>query len=105
MNPARYFVSRRLRACPLFSSKRWIIVTDTLSDPLTVAFRALAIEHDLRAGWSTPILASDGRLLGTFALYYHVVTPPTMEHLQIVEDATALAQIAIERQNTETALR
>ena len=82
-----------------------VIVTDTLSDPLTVAFRALAIEHDLRAGWSTPILASDGRLLGTFALYYHVVTPPTMEHLQIVEDATALAQIAIERQNTETALR
>jgi signal transduction histidine kinase/CheY-like chemotaxis protein len=82
-----------------------VIVADTFTDPLTAGFVALAREHSVRAGWSTPIISIDGTLLGTFALYYRVVGEPDTDHRQIVDDATALAQIAIERHHTESALR
>ena len=82
-----------------------VIVADIFNDPLTAAYRPLAIELDLRAGWSTPILSSDGTLLGTFALYYRTASLPPAEHQRTVTDATALAQIAIERHQTEAVLR
>ncbi len=45
-----------------------VIVSDIATDPLWVDYRDLALSHGLRACWSTPILASDGRVLGTFAI-------------------------------------
>ena len=40
-------------------------------------YRELARAPGLRACWSTPILATDGRVLGTFALYYREPRAPT----------------------------
>jgi hypothetical protein len=50
--------------------KRPIYVADIARDPLWADFRDLAIEHRLRACWSTPIFGSNGAVLGTFAIYY-----------------------------------
>ncbi|MGH6610029.1 MAG: GAF domain-containing protein, partial [Burkholderiaceae bacterium] len=47
-----------------------VIVSDIARDPLWRDFRQLAATYQLAACWSHPILAPDGRLLGTFAIYF-----------------------------------
>src|SRR5262249_30987410 len=68
-------------------------------------FRALASEHGLRACWSTPIVSSDGRVLGTFAIYSDEREAPSAEEQSRIERLTHLASIAIERSNAVDALR
>jgi PAS domain S-box-containing protein len=68
-------------------------------------YRALALAHGLRACWSTPIKSSQGRVLGTFALYPSEPASPTPEQRSGMEQLTHLASIAIERAESIDALR
>jgi GAF domain-containing protein len=61
-----------------------IFVTDIANDPLWAKFRDLALSHGLRACWSTPIRNADGRLIGTFAVYYRQPRAPTEEERQAI---------------------
>ena len=78
-----------------------VIVSDILQDPLWDDYRALAAPHGLRSCWSTPIITHQGKLLGTFALYSQEVRRPTLTEVQLIEMATRIAGIAIERRDTE----
>jgi signal transduction histidine kinase len=82
-----------------------VMVADIATDPLWADFRDLALGHGLRACWSTPILSSEGRVLGTFAIYYREPRTPTPFEQTIVEQITHLASIAVEREQAEAALR
>jgi PAS domain S-box-containing protein len=84
--------------------KKPVIVSDIATDALWIDYRDLALAHGLRACWSTPILSSDGRVLGTFAIYFREPLSPTPQHQNIVEQITHLASIAIERKQAEDAL-
>jgi len=84
---------------------RPVIVTDIATDPLWACCRDLVLSQGLRACWSTPILAGSGEVLGTFAMYYATPAAPTAAHLRIVELATHIAGIAIERCRTDEALK
>jgi PAS domain S-box-containing protein len=81
-----------------------VLVSDIDTDPLWADFRDLALAHGLRACWSTPILSSAGRVLGTFAIYYREPRSPTPPDHNVVEQITHLASIAIERKQAEEAL-
>ncbi len=85
--------------------KEAVVVTDIATDPLWAAFRDLALPHNLRACWSTPILASDGGVLGTLAMYYAEPRSPGDAHRLVIERATHIAGIAISRGRAEEALR
>jgi signal transduction histidine kinase len=82
-----------------------VIVSDIATDPLWADFRDLALGHGLRACWSTPILSSEGRVLGTFAIYYREPRTPTPYEHNVIEQITHLASIAVEREQAEAALR
>jgi GAF domain-containing protein len=47
-----------------------VFVGDIETDPLWAQYRELVLPYGLRACWSVPIFATDGRVLGTFAIYY-----------------------------------
>jgi PAS domain S-box-containing protein len=87
--------------------KKQVIVTDVASDTRWDAsdWRTLALSHGLRACWSTPILSSDGGVLGTFAIYWREPRRPTEQHQRLLEQITHLAAVAIERERTEAALQ
>lgn len=85
-------------------TRRAVVVSDIASDPLWADYRALALAHDLRACWSFPILASDGRCLGTFAMYYREARTPAPRDWHLIEIATHVAGVAIERHRTATEL-
>jgi len=74
-----------------------VIVADIETDPLWDNYRELARQHGLRACWSTPVMSSDGTVLASFALYYREPRSPEREDLILIERATHLVQIAIER--------
>ncbi|HEU4723635.1 MAG TPA: ATP-binding protein [Gemmatimonadaceae bacterium] len=82
-----------------------VIVRDIATDPLWAPFRILALSHGLAACWSTPILDSGGRVLGTFAMYYGEPKLPTATDLQLTETATLLAKNVIKRARATTTLR
>ncbi len=81
-----------------------VIVSDIASDPLWKNFRALALDHGLRACWSTPILSEDGKVLGTFAMYYREPRSPNAGDIELIHAATHIAGIAIERKALEQAI-
>jgi diguanylate cyclase (GGDEF)-like protein/PAS domain S-box-containing protein len=82
-----------------------VCVSDIASDPLWGDFSELALSAGLRACWSTPIFATDGSLLGTFALYYRQARGSSPGDIELVELATHVAGIAIERARSEEAAR
>jgi PAS domain S-box-containing protein len=82
-----------------------VFVSDIATDPLWTNFKHLALEHGLKACWSMPILASDGHVLGTFAMYHKQPREAVDEDLELVEFVTRTASLIIERWKTEEALR
>ena len=84
-----------------------VIVSDIATDPLwdVPEHRAAALSHGLRASWSNPILSSEGKVLGTFCIYERVARSPNPHDLEVIEKATYLARVAIERDQAETDLR
>lgn len=89
------------------SLKEQVIVEDIASDTRWDAYewRSLALGHGLRACWSTPIVSAAGRVLGTFALSFRHPGSPAPQQRALIEQFTHVARIAIERAQTEEALR
>src|SRR6266849_3276153 len=84
-----------------------VIVSDIARDPLwdVPEHRAAALSHGLRASWSNPILSSEGKVLGTFCIYERETRRPSAHDLELIEKATYLARVAIERDRAEADLR
>src|SRR5881397_1070706 len=84
-----------------------VIVSDIATNPLwdVPEHRAAALKHGLRASWSNPVLSSKGKVLGTFCMYYREQRTPTSQDLELIELATHLVRVAIERDRAEEALR
>jgi len=74
-----------------------VFISDIANDPLCADYRDVALEHGLRACWSTPIRASSGRVLGTFAVYYREPRSPTETDRELIALTTRTVALAIER--------
>jgi PAS domain S-box-containing protein len=85
--------------------KTQVIVSDVASDTQwDYGWRTAALVHGLRACWSTTILASNGLVVGTFAIYWREPRSPTEQDQKIIGQITHLAAVAIERKRNEVAL-
>jgi diguanylate cyclase (GGDEF)-like protein/PAS domain S-box-containing protein len=82
-----------------------VIVPDIQVDPLWTEYREVAAQYDLRACWSMPVFSRQGRVLGTFAMYYREVRAPGESERYLLDIATHLAGIAIERDRAEERVR
>ena len=84
-------------------SGKQVIVVDTLTDPLWENYRDLAVEHDLRASWSTPVLAADEHVLATFAIYHAKPRAPNQAEINFIKRISHFVRVAVERaQQQET---
>ena len=77
------------------------IVSDIMNDPRWANYRGLAAAFGFRSCWSTPVIAQQNHVLGTFALYSFEVREPSAEELRLISLATHIAGIAIERKRAE----
>jgi PAS domain S-box-containing protein len=85
--------------------RRPVILADIEVDWLSDEQRRLAKEFGLRACWSTPIAAANGRVLGAFALFYTEPRTPTPADLDVIARTTHVAAIAIQRHELDEQLR
>ena len=84
---------------------RQVTVADIETDALW-EFRREAAQHaGLRAAWSAPIVASDGQVVGTFAVYQCQPGVPSPRDQELMLRMAQIAGIAIERRSAEDALR
>lgn len=81
-----------------------VFVADIATDPLWANYRDLALRHGLRACWSTPILSSGRKVLGTFAMYHREAREPTVRDLALVDLVTYTAALIIDRKRAQNAL-
>ncbi|MEF1338496.1 sensor domain-containing diguanylate cyclase, partial [Vibrio rotiferianus] len=61
-------------------------------------------QAQLRACWSVPIIASDGHVLGTFAVYSNAPSEPHPYELEVLEMLAALYAVALEKYRLEEQL-
>src|SRR5438445_6732636 len=84
--------------------KEQVIVSDIATDPLWANYRELALAYGLRSGWSTPILSSDGSVLGVFGIYGREPRSPTPQHLHTIKQITHMASVAIQQKRAAESL-
>src|SRR5256884_508348 len=82
-----------------------VFVSDVHSHPHFANFRDLIVRTGLRASWSSPIMSHDGRVLGTFGMFYREVREPGPDEIQLIDYASRIAGIAIESKRAEEKLR
>ncbi len=81
-----------------------VVISDLAGDVGAAAWRGPLLEQGIRAAWSTPLFATDGVLLGTLEVYYREPRAPEEVDRRLVEKASHLAEIAIERDRSQQAL-
>src|SRR5438034_348187 len=86
-------------------TRKPVVVTDVMTDPLWADYRDLARISGLSACWSTPILSPQGNVLGSFAMYREEKRGPRPEEARLTEIATHIAGIAIDRLRQQEILR
>ncbi len=100
------FVREGEGACGTAAHRRsLVVVEDVTTDPLFANHLDLMERHNLLACWSSPILSSAGKCLGTFAMFYRTRRRPGTRELALIETASHLARVAIERKQDEESLR
>jgi len=78
-----------------------VLAMDIDTDPRWQPFKTRPLEVGLRACWSTPIKAKDGRVIGTFAFYFRECRAPSRWHQRIVDACVHLGALAIERKEAQ----
>ncbi|MBA3846361.1 MAG: PAS domain S-box protein, partial [Planctomycetes bacterium] len=70
-------------------------------DPCWGSYREWILSYGIRAAWSTPVLGKDGIVLGTVSMCWREPRVPTARELELVDVATRLMAMAIERAQGE----
>ncbi len=82
-----------------------VYVADILREPIWDDYRDRLLPYGIRAVWSRPLFTREGKVLGTFAIHYREVRSPDALDLRMIENASQITGIAIERHFHEQALR
>ena len=99
-------IGQSIGACgtAAFTGER-VISGDIATDLNWAKYKDLPLKHGLRACWSTPVLSSERQVLGTFAIYYRAPHQPEPYEIGLVDRASNLASIAIDRTRAREALQ
>jgi two-component system cell cycle sensor histidine kinase/response regulator CckA len=90
---------------PAVARREGVIVPDIAADSRWDEWRKAALADDLRAAWISPLLSSGGAVVGTLAIFHREPHAPDADDARMVQIATDLAQIAVERELNVLALR
>lgn len=84
--------------------KGTVIVEDINTHPYWNQYKELALQFNLQACWSEPIIGTNGRVYGTFAMYYNEPKAPNEEDLKFIEVSANLAAVVFENEENKQKL-
>jgi signal transduction histidine kinase len=76
--------------------KQRVIVEDINIHPYWAQYKELALGAELQACWSEPIIGTEKKVFGTFAMYYAQPRTPTKDDICFIETNANLAAIVFE---------
>jgi PAS domain S-box-containing protein len=76
--------------------KELVIVSDIEHDPLWKDFKTIALPYGLRACWSLPVIHSNGKVMGSFAIYYQRIKEPTEQEWNTITKCRNLLRVLME---------
>lgn len=82
-----------------------VISRDIESDPVWSKYKKLPLQNGLRACWSVPIMSTEQKILGTFAIYHRSIHDPEPYEQTMVDRAVNLASVAIQQTRSREALQ
>jgi PAS domain S-box-containing protein len=82
-------------------TRKTVIVENIQESLLWKDFREVALKHNLHSCWSTPLINNQGKLRGTFAIYYNIPKKPTEKDRQLITLVSHTALLAIEHRYAE----
>jgi len=82
-----------------------VYVTDILRDSAWDLYRDRMLPYGIRSVWSRPLFTRGGKTLGTFSINYRESRSPSANDLRLIENASHITGIAIERHMNEQALQ
>ena len=82
-----------------------VISPNIATDQLWQGWSGPALADELRSAWISPLLGSDGVVLGTLSIFHREPHAPDADDARLIEIATDLARIAVERERNLAALR
>ena len=82
-----------------------VVVADIPQHPYWAPYTELAARAGVASCWSDPVRDSQGKVLGTFAIYHRQACSPTEADLHFMSQMAHMAGIAIERHRAEETLR
>lgn len=85
-------------------TRQRVIVEDIETHPWWEDYRDIARKAELGSCWSQPIFSSNGRVLGTFAIYHRDISVPQASDLELIESEARLTALAIEKTLAESRL-
>ena len=93
-------------ACGLaYSEGRRVVVADTATDPLYVAYRGFANAQGIRSLYSTPFFAADGAPLGVISVYFGQARLPSEREMQLTDIYARHIAPLVERERTRAQLQ
>jgi PAS domain-containing protein len=85
--------------------KEPVYVTDILTDPIWENYRDRVLPYGIRSAWSRPLFTREGKSLGAFSIHSREPRNPSATDLQLIENASHITGIGIERHLNEEQLR
>jgi formate hydrogenlyase transcriptional activator len=102
----------RTQVCPKGAScgtavyrREPVFVADIFRESIWDDYRDRMLPFGVRAVWSRPLFTREGGVLGTFAILYRETRHPDANDVQLIENASHVTAIAIERHMKEQALQ
>jgi len=84
--------------------KSRVIVDDINSSSLWADFKEVALTFGLESCWSTPIVSTKSKILGTFAIYHTKPKTPSEQDLKLIDYFVHFTSIALEQNSNEKQL-
>ncbi len=89
-------IGKNIGSCGSAAFSKSLVITDDIAhDPRWEKFKDFALTFNLRACWSQPILDSEQRVLGTFAMYFSEPKQPSETDIDLIKRASHLTRNAI----------
>ncbi|RCH56205.1 hypothetical protein DJ568_05575 [Mucilaginibacter hurinus] len=76
-----------------------VIASDIANDARWVNYKQIALQNNLRACWSQPIVNAGGTVIATLGMYYKSVKWPTNDELKIIDRAVYLIQLILQNRS------
>lgn len=94
----RVRIAPSMGACGSAAYQRCQVISECIADDERwQGFHDIARQAGLVACWSSPVMGSNGQLLGTFATYSHQPRVPDEQDHLLIEKAAGLMALAVER--------